>query len=370
AGEGIPRDSQLFGVEVIRQIGLEASFRLRCVPRRLAHVFTVDIQGQRHRGHDLTKQLLVPLVDVTGGHELQVPPIIGQADVLALADRLGQALVDMPAHPPDDDPLIAQDRAGSPGRRRRGLGSGTTRDCGHRVAPLLNASRLPQPPFQEWDPPIPPFLSAHVPPCPSETLRQSGHSFGFHSIATDHVGLSQAMPLTAQATTEVSLPTPPPPSPPPPVIVESVHWETIKVKVGNGKKARTKSETALEIQFSGLVAGSGDLAAYQLSSVATKKVKKKAVTSFKPIRLTSAVPASSPMASSVLLLPATKPNLSQSDRIQIIAADLTDAHGRPIDGNDDGVPGGDYVATLSRSGVTFGAVPLALARTTGKPTAT
>jgi len=71
-------------------------------------------------------------------------------------------------------------------------------------------------------------------------------------------GLSQAMPLTAQATTEVSLPTPPPPSPPPPVIVTSVRWETIKVKVGNGKRARTKSETALEIQFSGLVAGTGE----------------------------------------------------------------------------------------------------------------
>ena len=81
------------------------------------------------------------------------------------------------------------------------------------------------------------------------------------------------MPLTAQATTKVSLPTPPPPSPPPPVIVTSVRWETIKVKVGNGKRARTKSETALEIQFSGLVAGTGDLAAYQLSSVTTRRVK-------------------------------------------------------------------------------------------------
>ena len=91
------------------------------------------------------------------------------------------------------------------------------------------------------------------------------------------------------------------------------------------------------------------------------------VTSYKPIRLTSAVPASDPMTSMVSLLPAIKPNLSQSDRIQIIAADLTDAYGRPIDGNDDGVPGGNFVATLSRSGVTFGAVPLALARTTGKP---
>ncbi|MGC1722200.1 MAG: hypothetical protein WA746_24710, partial [Isosphaeraceae bacterium] len=93
-------------------------------------------------------------------------------------------------------------------------------------------------------------------------------------------------------------------------------------------------------------------------------------TSYKPIRLTSAVPASNPMTSMVSLLPAIKPNLSQSDRIQIIAADLTDVYGRPIDGNDDGVPGGNFVATLSRSGVTFGAVPLALARTTGKPTAT
>ena len=40
------------------------------------------------------------------------------------------------------------------------------------------------------------------------------------------------------------------------------------------------------------------------------------------------------------------------------------------DGNQDGQPGGNYVATLSRSGVTIGAVPLALARTNGRPTAT
>ena len=84
------------------------------------------------------------------------------------------------------------------------------------------------------------------------------------------------------------------------------------------------------------------------------------VTSYRPIRLTSAVPASNPMTSMVSLLPSIKPNLSQSDRILIIAADLTDAYGRPIDGNDDGLPGGNYVATLSRSGVTFGAVPLAV----------
>ena len=140
------------------------------------------------------------------------------------------------------------------------------------------------------------------------------------------------------------------------MIVESVHWETIKVKVGNGKKAKTKSETVLDIQFSGLVAGAGDLAAYQLSSVTTKKVKKKTVTSYKPIRLTSAMPASSPMTSMVSLLPATKPNLSQSDRLQIVAADLTDAYGRALDGKDDGVPGGNYVAIVTKNGATPAAV--------------
>ncbi len=80
------------------------------------------------------------------------------------------------------------------------------------------------------------------------------------------------------------------------------------------------------------------------------------VTSYKPIRLTSAVPASNPMTSMVSLLPAIKPNLSQSDRIRIIAADLTDAYGRPIDGNDDGQPVGNYVAILTKQGVTPAAV--------------
>ena len=80
------------------------------------------------------------------------------------------------------------------------------------------------------------------------------------------------------------------------------------------------------------------------------------VTSYKPTRLTSPVPASNPMTSMVSLLPAIKPNPSQSDRIQIIAADLTDAYGRPIHGNDYGVPGGNYVAIVSKKGVTPGAV--------------
>jgi hypothetical protein len=64
-------------------------------------------------------------------------------------------------------------------------------------------------------------------------------------------------------------------APPPPAIVTSVQSETIKVNVGNGKRPKTENETVLDVQYSGLVAGSGDLAAYQLASVTTKKVKKR-----------------------------------------------------------------------------------------------
>jgi RHS repeat-associated protein len=140
---------------------------------------------------------------------------------------------------------------------------------------------------------------------------------------------------------------------PPPVFVQSVHWVTIQVKVGSGKRARTKSEAVLDIQFSGLVSGAGNLGAYQLSSISTRKVKRQAVTTYKPIRLTSAVPASSPLTSMVALVPSTKPNLDQTDRLQIIAADLTDVYRRPLDGNHDGQPGGSFVGTLSKNGVNF-----------------
>jgi hypothetical protein len=73
------------------------------------------------------------------------------------------------------------------------------------------------------------------------------------------------------------------------------------------------------------------------------------------------------MASSVLLALTTKPNLSQTDRLQIVAADLTDALGRPLDGNNDGQPGGNYIATVSGSRVT--ADGIGLARTQRQPVA-
>jgi hypothetical protein len=118
----------------------------------------------------------------------------------------------------------------------------------------------------------------------------------------------------------------------------------------------------IEIQFSGPLAGAANLSAYQLSTVKTKKVKKKEVTTYKPIRLSSVLPSESPLTTSVALLPASKPSLASTDQLQITTADLTDAQGRPLAGNN-GQPGGKFVATLNRGGI------VSLARTMAEPSA-
>ena len=105
----------------------------------------------------------------------------------------------------------------------------------------------------------------------------------------------------------------------------------------------------LEIQFSGSVAGRRSISAYQLSTVKTKKVKKHVLTALKPIRLSSALPASSPMTTSVELVLAAKPNLTQTEQLQITAADLTDVHGRPLAGNN-GQPGTNPMIMFGRNG--------------------
>jgi RHS repeat-associated protein len=196
---------------------------------------------------------------------------------------------------------------------------------------------------------------------PSATFTgQVGHTYAFYSVATSNVGLVQSTPTAAQATTRVV-------SSPPTVVVTSVHWGTIRVKTGGGKRAKTKSKPALEITFSGAVSGAGNLGAYQLYSVTTKKVKKKTVKTLKRIRLSTVVPASSPRTTSVALVPAGKINLAQTDELKIISADLIDAQGRALDGNDDGMPGGNFVAAFRRNGLTLARPNAILRQREGHP---
>jgi hypothetical protein len=129
------------------------------------------------------------------------------------------------------------------------------------------------------------------------------------------------------------------------VTVESLRVET--VKVGSRKKA--KSTTELLLQFSGaLNAGAAqNLGVYHLDQAS--RTKKGGTKYNKPVALASVSYNAS--TDTVTLLARSKLNLAQPEELRSTAAQLPDVHGRPLDGNDDGRPGGDFVALLTKSGV-------------------
>jgi hypothetical protein len=141
-----------------------------------------------------------------------------------------------------------------------------------------------------------------------------------------------------------------------------------KIKVGHGKKA--KKETVLVLQFSGsLNAGIADnVNAYGLAPIIMVKAHGKgkhrvpARTELgKPVTPASAVYAAG--SNRVTLTPRGTLSLAKPQELIVRAALVTDVQGRPIDGNDDGQAGGDYIATLSGSRVTVGGLPLARKQT-------
>ncbi len=127
--------------------------------------------------------------------------------------------------------------------------------------------------------------------------------------------------------------------------VESVRAQTIEI--GTGKKA--KSTTGLVLQFSGaLDAGAAqNLGVYHLDQAS--RTKKGGTQYNKPVALASVSYNAS--TDTVTLLAKSKLNLAKPEELRITAAQLPDVYGRPLDGNDDGQPGGDFVALLTKSGV-------------------
>jgi hypothetical protein len=64
----------------------------------------------------------------------------------------------------------------------------------------------------------------------------------------------------------------------------------------------------------------------------------------------------------VALTPRAKLTASKPEELIVNGSLVTDPLGREIDGNDDGQPGGDYIATISGTRVTAGGLPLARIR--------
>jgi hypothetical protein len=136
------------------------------------------------------------------------------------------------------------------------------------------------------------------------------------------------------------------------------------MKVGRGKKA--KKETVIVLQFSGALnaTAADNASAYDLAPVITVKAsgkgknRKPAKTKRgAPVPVASAVYTSS--NNQVMLTPHGALTASKPEELIVNGTLLTDTLGREIDGNDDGQPGGDLIATIRGSGVTEGGLPLA-----------
>jgi hypothetical protein len=101
------------------------------------------------------------------------------------------------------------------------------------------------------------------------------------------------------------------------------------------------------VTFSGALnpGDASDRGAYVLDSA---KRKKKLVVYTKPVPLTSVT--YNPATNTVTLALRGKPP-KQAMQLTIIAGDVRDTEGRQLDGNGDGQPGGNFVATLTSGGV-------------------
>ncbi len=134
-----------------------------------------------------------------------------------------------------------------------------------------------------------------------------------------------------------------------PVTVTGLQWHTVKPKHG-------KARTELVIDFSGALdpGTADDRAAYVLDGA--KRVRKRGLVYSKALPLASAAYSSANHAVT-LLLRGQKPK--QQAQLTISADLVRDAAGQPLDGNHDGLAGGNFVATLGARGVISMARPMA-----------
>jgi N-acetylneuraminic acid mutarotase len=148
-------------------------------------------------------------------------------------------------------------------------------------------------------------------------------AYSFRVEATNSNG------MTAGETSSFATPAHPTSSSTPPLVtVTSVLPETVSIKTGTRKRAKSHKVTELHVQFSGDIAsGAVDLGAYQLLAGTTKKGHTKYNT---VVFLASATYY--PSSDLLTLVTAGKLNPSRPAELTITASQLTDDYGRPLNG--------------------------------------
>ena len=197
---------------------------------------------------------------------------------------------------------------------------------------------------------------------PATTLDWTGSYTASVTSGTVTTTTPDALTVVPAGTTPTATPTP---TPTPLVTVTSSQVETIKI--GRGKRA--KKETVLVVEFSGaLSAASADnVSAYALAPIIKVKASGKGKNQ-RPATTKLGTPVSAASAvynalnNSVTLTPRAKLTASKSEELIVNGTLVTDSIGREIDGNNDGQPGGNYIATINGSRKTAGGLPLARVR--------
>ncbi len=122
----------------------------------------------------------------------------------------------------------------------------------------------------------------------------------------------------------------------------------LKVSVQK-EKVKKKKVTVIVLQFSGAL-NTSDAQNRLLYSLAPETTKKHVIKLGKPVAPATAIYNAS--ANTVTLTPKKALVLNPPEQLTINSSGLLDGLGRALDGNDDGLPGGKFIATLSKKGIT------------------
>jgi RHS repeat-associated protein len=199
---------------------------------------------------------------------------------------------------------------------------------------------------------------------------QSHHTYRFDSVATDNVGLMQPAPSSAEGTIEVLSPAPPPqPPPPPPPPPPSPPLVTVLNVIDKLNKKHQVTE--VDVIFSGAVnpTEAANVATYRLATPGKKNsytAKNAGVIRPKSARYI-------PSTNTIALTPKKPFALTKPVQVLVYGTGptaLQDAAGRPIDGDQNGTPGGNAIAIISKKGVVAQAATVARARPSTQGSAT
>jgi hypothetical protein len=123
--------------------------------------------------------------------------------------------------------------------------------------------------------------------------------------------------------------------------------QVISASIQNQPIARHKLGKVILIQFDQAMsaAAATNPESYMLSTATAGKTHGSKAMPF-------ARPSYNPATNTVTLRPLGNGTLRPPVQLRIVGSVLTDALGRPLDGNHDGQPGGDFIATLRKTGIT------------------